>query len=260
MRIQISLVICLLCCLTDAFGQAKIPPADMQLQPYRMTGQDNPLRRNLAFGEYRTDHIRRTLGSFFYYKPPSLANILKVGDIPLYKKDRLRAKDVFRFDLERNGLPVVSAESRAILRKNETFHLLHKQDSSFFGARNVDFLDARIRLVSDTSAVWSLAASNLNGSKDEDQKGLIRKGDEEISFVKTTLLLRDQPVRDNSPVSLLASINLVYAFSYKGRVVAAVSFKEADRRFWINEELDEPVKDIIAAAASLLSIRRDLYQ
>jgi hypothetical protein len=249
-----------MCCVSDAFGQNKIPPADMQLKPYRMTGQDNSLRKNLAFAEYKTDRIRRTLGSFFYYRAPSLANILKVGDIPLYKKDRLRAKDVFRFDLEKNGKLAVSTESRAILRKNETFRLLRKQDSTFFGARNVDFLDARIRLASDTSAVWSLLASNLNGSKDEDQKGMIRNGDQEISFVKTTLLLRDRPVNDNSPISLLASINLVYAFTFNDQVVAAVSFKEADRRFWINEELDEPVKDVIAAAASLLTIRRDLYQ
>jgi len=225
-----------------------------------MTGQDHPLRRNLTFGEYKTDKIRRTLGSFFYFKPPSLKNILKVGDIPLYKKDRLRAKDVFRFDMEKNGKPVSSTECRAILRKNETFRLLRKQDSSFFGARNVDFLDARIRLESDTSNIWSMVASNLNGSKDEEQKGIIRLGDEEITFVKTTLLLRDKAVSDNSPISLLATINLVYAFTFKDEVVAAVSFKEADRRFWVKEDLDEPIKDVLAAAASLLTIRRDIYQ
>lgn len=249
-----------MCCVSAALGQNKIPPADMRLQPYRMTGQDNSLRRNLTFAEYKSQHIRRTLGSFFYFKAPSLVNILMVGDIPLIKKDNLRAKDVFRFDMEKNGELVSSTECRAILRKNETFRLLLQQDSTFFGARNKDFLDARIQLASDTTQLWSMAASNLNGSKDEDQRGIIRQGNHEITFVKTTLLLRDQPVSDKSPISLLASINMVYAFTYNSQVVAAVSFKEADRRFWINEDLDDQIKDVIAAAASLLTIRKDLYQ
>lgn len=254
------LFICLICCISAAYGQQKARPAEMQLRPYRMTGQDHLLRRNLTFGEYKTDRIRRTWGSFFSFHPPSLANILKVGDIPIYKKDRLRAKDVFRFDMEKNGKLVSSTESRAILRKNETFRLLRKQDSSFFGAKNVDFLDARIRLASDTNQLWSMVASNLNGSKDEEQKGIIRLGDQEITFVKTTLLLPDKPVNASNPISLLATINMVYAFTYKNEVVAAVSFKEADRRFWIKEDLNQPLKDILAAAASLLTIRRDIYQ
>ncbi|MOA39513.1 hypothetical protein D3C78_1613020 [compost metagenome] len=105
-----------------------------------------------------------------------------------------------------------------------------------------------------------MTASNLNGSKDEDQRGIIRQGNYEITFVKTTLLLRDKPISDKSPISLLASINMVYAFTYNSQVVAAVSFKEADRRFWINEDLDDQIKDVIAAAASLLTIRKDIYQ
>jgi hypothetical protein len=246
--------------ISTAFSQDRIPPAYQELTPYRMAGQEHPLRRNLTFGEYQTQRIRRTLGSFLYFKAPSLANLLKVGDIPLYKKDKLRAKDVFRFELEKSDEVISSTECRAILRKNETFRLLGRQDSSFFGARNVDFLEGRIRLTSDTSKVWSLLASNLNGSKDEEQKGILRNNQQEITFVKTTLLLPDRPVSKNNPISLLASINMVYAFTYKNEVVAAVSFKEADRMFWINEELDEPVKDVIAATASLLTIRRDIYQ
>ncbi|NEU06940.1 hypothetical protein GZH53_01330 [Flavihumibacter sp. R14] len=255
------LLLCLLCWAQEAVAQNKIAPADMRLKPYRMTGQDNPLRKNLAFADYKTNSIRRTLGSFFYYQAPSLANaMLATGDIPVYEKNRLRAKDVFRFDLDKNGQPVASTECRAIFRKNETFYLLHKQDSTFFGARNTDLLDARIRLTADTSQVWHMLASNLNGSKDEDQKGIIRNGGEEIRFVKTTMLLRDKPVSDNSPVSLLASIDMVYAFTYNDEVVAAVSFKEADRRFWLREGLDQPLADVIASAASLLTIRRDLYR
>ena len=255
------LILCWISCVSAALAQGPAPKVDMALKPYRMTGQEHPLRRNLSFAEYKTDHIRRTLGSFFYYQPPSLVNILKVGDLPLVQKDKLRAKDVFRFDVQKSGKPVSSTESRAILRKNERFSLLQKQDSTFFGAKNVDFLDARIRLASDTSKIWTLAASNLNGSKDEDQKGIIRNSEQEISFVKTVLLLRDRPAaNDNSPVSMLASINMVYAFTFNDEVVAAVSFKEADRRFWINEDLDEPLRDVIASAAALLTIRKDLYR
>ncbi|HEY0897153.1 MAG TPA: hypothetical protein VGE15_11425 [Sphingobacteriaceae bacterium] len=253
-------ILCLICGITAAYGQDTMAPADPDLRPYRMTGQDHSLKRNLAFADYRTRKIRRTLGSFFYFRPPSLVNLLKVGDIPLYRKDRLRAKDVFRLDLEKNNRPATSIECRAVLRKNEKFRLLGRQDSSFFGARNVDYLEARIRMAADTAVIWSMLAANLNGSKDEEQKGTIRNGDQEITFTKTTLLLRDLPVSQNNPVSLLASISMVYAFSMNGQVVAAVSFKEADRQFWIHEELDEPVKDVIASAASLLTIRKDLYK
>ncbi len=253
-------LLCLICGIPAVYGQDSMAPAVSDLRPYRMTGQDHSLKRNLKFADYRTRKIRRTLGSFFYFRQPSLANLLKIGDIPLYRKDRLRAKDVFRLDLEKENRPVTSIECRAVLRKNETFRLLGRQDSSFFGARNVDYLDARIRMAADTAMIWSMLASNLNGSRDEEQKGKIRNGDREITFVKTTLMLRELPVSKNNPLSLLSGISMVYAFSIDGRVVGAVSFKETDRQFWIQEDLDEPVKDVIASAASLLTIRKDLYK
>lgn len=252
-------ILFLLLGMAPAFGQSGITVPDPALQPFRMKGQQ-PFKKNLTFAVYKTRRIRRTLGSFFHFRQPSPANLLKVGDIPLYHRDRLRAKDVFRFQLDRNNRPATITESRAILRTDEIFRLIGRQDSSFFGARNVDYLDARIRIASDTTVTWRMLASNLNGSREEDQKGIIRHGDREISFVKTTLLLRELPVNDRNPVSLLATTGMVYAFSVEGEVVAAVSFKEPDRRFWIRENLDQQVKDVIATSAALLTIRRNMYK
>jgi hypothetical protein len=232
----------------------------LDLRPYQLRGQKSPFKRNLDFGDYSTTHLRRTLGSFFSFGNFSLANaLLQIEGIPLYKNRKSRSKDVFRFELEKNGQTISRTESKAVLRKNETFRLLQKQDSSFFGARNVDFLEAVIQVGDDTSNRWQLAASNLNGTKDEEQKGLIRKGSEEIRFVKTTLVLQDKAVDKDDISSLLASLNLVYSFTYNNQIVGAVSFRETERRFWIREDLDENIRTVIASAASLLTFRRELY-
>lgn len=260
MPYKITLVLFWLASFSAALAQEKIPPADMQLEPYRMTGHVSPLRKNLTFAEYKTQTLRRSLGSFFPYSPPSWGNLVKVADVPLYKKDRRRAKDVFRFKLEKNDTLVATTECHAILWKNETFSLLRKQDSSFFGARNTDLLDARISLAHDTSEVWIMEASNLNGSRNEDQKGVIRKGDQEIHFKRTTLLLRDQEDDNKIYSRFLTNLNLVYAFTYNDEVVAAVSYKKAGRSFWIREDLHPSLKDVIASAASVLTIRKNLYK
>jgi uncharacterized DUF497 family protein len=241
-------------------GQAQKPSqAALSLQPYRLSGQSG-LKRNLSFGDYRTDRFRRTLGSFFSFGTFSLANaILQVEGIPLYKKDRNRSKDVFRFELLKNGEKLAATESRAIMRKNETFRLLSRQDSSFFGASNTDFLEAVIRLEGDSSEGWQMAASNLNGSKDEEQRGIIRKDTQEIRFTKTSLALQEKEYDRSDPRSLLATLNLVYAFTYRNEIVAAVSFRETDRRIWFSDKLDETIKTVIASAAAVLTFRRELY-
>lgn len=225
-----------------------------------MVGQDNPLRRNLSFDGYKTQGIHRTLGSYFSFGNFSIANeILQVEGMPLYKKDKNRSKDVFRFELEKNDSAISITECKSIMRKNETFSIFKKQDSSFFGANNVDLLEARIQLGQDTANVWQVVASNLNGSKEEEQKGIARKGDQAIHFVKRVMLLREKPVEKNNIESLLATANIVYSFTYNDEIVAAVSFKETDRKIWFKDLLNEPIKTIIASLACMLTLRRDLY-
>lgn len=231
----------------------------LSLQPHRLSGQSG-LKRNLSFADYRTEGFRRTLGSFFSFGSFSLANaLLQVEGIPLYKRDKHRSKDVFRFELLKNGRKLAATESRAILRKKETFRLLSRQDSSFFGGANTDFLEAVIRLEGDSSEGWQMAASNLNGSREEEQKGIIRRDTQEISFVMTGLALPDKEYDRSDPRSLLATLNLVYAFTYKNQVVAAVSFRETERKIWFSETLDENIKTVIASAAAVLTFRREIY-
>lgn len=114
-----------------------------------------------------------------------MANLLVIEGMPLYKKDKRRSKDVFYFELEKDGQLVSHVESHAIFRKNETFRLFHRQDSSFFGKRNVDLLRASIQTGKDTLNKWSVVASNLNGSKEEEQKGVIRKGNRYMHLLTT---------------------------------------------------------------------------
>ncbi|MFL9484372.1 hypothetical protein ACI6Q2_16445 [Chitinophagaceae bacterium LWZ2-11] len=244
-----------------AYAQQNSRALDMTLQPYKLVGYDSPVRRNLSFADYKTQGIHRTLGSLFSFGNFSIINpILVVDGIPLYKKDKMWAKDVFHFELKKGDTITGRTECRAIMHKNETFRLFWKQDSSFFGTKNVDYLDARIQLVSDTADIWQMAASNLNGSKDEEQKGIMRSNNnEEITFVKTVLMLRDKPVDRTDPESLFATANIVYAFTYKSEIVAAVTFKQSDKKIWLKEDLKSNIKNVITHAACVLTIRRELY-
>lgn len=260
MRVLLFILVFLFFAIVTGKAQKTTPPLNMKLQPFRMVGQDNPLRRNLSFDNYKTSSIRRTLGSYFSFGNFSLLNpILEVGGVPLYKKDKNRSKDVFRFELEKNDTLVSITECRAIMRKNETFHLFSKQDSSFFGANNTDLLEARIQLGQDTSNIWQVVGSNLNGSKEEEQKGIVCKGNESINFVKTVLLLREKSVDRTEIEGMIATVNLVYSFTYNNEIVAAVSFKETDRKIWFKQKLDENIKTVIASTACILTLRRELY-
>jgi hypothetical protein len=223
-------------------------------------GHDNPFKLNISFGPYKTQHIHRTLGSLFSFGSFSVQNaLLDFVGIPFHTEYKERSKDVFSFDLRQGDSIVSSARCRAILYKNERVRLLVPADSSFFGANNVDFLQAVIMLHNDTSQVWQLAASNLNGSMNEPQKGLLRHDTLQISFVKTTMLLREKAVDRTDVSSLLATLNMVYTFSYQNQVVAAVSYKDADKRVWFHEKLNPAVAHAIASATMILTLRRQLY-
>lgn len=235
--------------------------AYLALQPYEVNGNNNPFKLNISFGAYKTQHISRSLGSVFNFGSFSVEDILlDMAGMPLLTGDRHRAKDVFSFDLKQEGQVISSARCRAILRQNEKVRLLSPSDSSFFSLNNVDFLQAVIALNNDSSQVWQMAASNLNGSMNEPQKGLLRHDTTVISFEKTTMLLREKAVDRSDISSLLATLNLVYCFTYRNQVVAAVSYKEADKRVWLHEKLDPQLARVIANAAMVLTLRRQLYQ
>ena len=237
-----------------------LPPMEMKLQPFRMVGHDHSFRRNLSFAGYKTEGMRRTLGSYFSFGNFSPFNELTLFDVPIYKKDISRSKDVFRFELTKNDSLVSVTECRATLYQNETFRLFkRKQDSSFFGARNKDVLTARIKLGNDTNNIWEVLATNLNGTKDEDQKGIIRKGIDEITFVKTTLLLKEKVGAENSYENLFATAYEVYSFSRNKKIIGAVSFREKDRKIWFYDGLEKDIKDVVASVASILTLRREIY-
>ena len=231
-----------------------------QLEPKKIHGGRFFLRKNLSFGAYKTVHFRRTFGSFFSFRAPQFANLLVIEGVPLYRKDKRRSKDVFRFDLKKDGQAASYVESRAIFRKNETFRLLDHQDSSFFGKTNVDYLQAVIEVGIDTANRWDVVASNLNGSKDEEQKGIIKKGRQEIRFVRSNLLLREKQLDKNDISSLLTTLQPVYAFTYNNEIVGAVSFRKTERKVWLKEDLDEELKTVISSVSALLTRRRQLYR
>lgn len=218
------------------------------------------LKWNLSFGDYRTTHFCRTLGSFFSFRAPQPANLLVIEGVPLYRKDKRRSKDVFHFKLKKGEQLVSYVESSTVFRKNETFRLFPRQDSSFFGKRNVDFLQALIQVGGDTANRWRLVASNLNGSKDEEQKGVIRKGSQEIRFVKTGLLLREKRWDKYNINSLMTTLHPVYAFTYNNEVVGAVSCRKTERKVWLKEEMDEEIKTVISSVSVMLTRRRQLYR
>lgn len=251
-----------ICLLAGAFRLAAQTPANayLALQPYEVYGHDNPFKLNISFGPYKTQHIHRTLGSIFSFGTVSVQNvILDMSGVPFHLEDGGRSKDVFSFDLRQGDSLVSSTHCRAVMHTKERIHLRSPLDSSFFGANNVDFLQGIIMLGKDTGQVWQVTASNLNGSKDAPQKGIIRHDTSQISFIKTTMLLREKAVDRTDVSSLLATLNMVYTFTYQNQVVAAVSYKDADKRVWFHEKLDPAIRHVIANAAMILTLRRQLY-
>lgn len=241
------------------FAQSDRSAVDMELQPYTISGRGWPLKR-LHFAEYKTHRFRRNIASWFSFGTFNIGNkILKVHGVPLYQKYKTRSKDIFSFALKTDSGIVSRTACRAILRKNETFRLFKPKDSSHFKIKNVDYLEAQIRTDSDTAHVWHMVATNLNGSEDAEQQGIIRCGDKEIRFIKTTCLLREEPVNRNDMKSLFTSLNMVYLFTYNDENIAAVSFKLHGKKFWCRDDLDSNIKAVVASAATLLCMRNDLY-
>lgn len=242
------------------FAQSDRAGVDMELQPYNISGRDKPLKRNLSFAGYKTHQFRRNIASWFSFGTFNIKNeILKIGSVPLYKKDKNRSVDIFSFALKTDTGIASRTECRAVMRKNETFSLLKPKDSSFFKIKNVDFLEARIQTGNDTAHIWYMAAANLNGSEEAEQQGIIRCGEKEIRFVKTTLMLREEPVNRDDVKSLFTSLNIVYLFTYNDKNIAAVSFKLFDKKFWCREDVDSDIKAVVASAATLLCLRNNLY-
>lgn len=242
------------------FAQNNRARVDMELQPYKIAGRDKPFKRNLSFAGYKTYQFRRNIASWFSFGTFNIKNeILKIGNVPLYKKSKTRSVDIYSFALKTDTGIVSHTECRAVLRKNETFSLFRPKDSAFFTIKNVDYLEARIRTDDDTAHVWHLAAANLNGSEEAEQQGVIRCGDKEIRFIKTTRMLRDEPVSREDMNSLFTSLNIVYLFTYNDEDIAAVSFKLTDKKFWCRDDLDSDIKAVVASIATLLCLRNDLY-
>ena len=254
----------LLAILTQLQVQAQtVPPKlALHLQPYRLKG-GHFLHKNMAFANYKTRRFRRTLGSFFAAPSIQPANLLRIGGIPLYHKKLRWSKDVFRFDVYKEGQLTSTVECRATLLTNETFNLFQlEQDSSFFGARNEDLLEARIQLADQPSQYWEVVATNLNGSKQEAQKGIIRKDSTEIHFTRTFAVLKERPAQSDALKGLYSSIYNVYAFTYKQEVVATVTVDERGRqkKVWLNKNLDPTLTTVIANTAMLLTARRTIYK
>jgi hypothetical protein len=254
------LLFSLLGCALPAEAQPTAELLQMQLEPYRIKGRKNPFSRKLSFSEYKTSNIKRSLSSFTALGTINLLNpILVIESVPLQRKDKYKVRDRFSFRMENRKGSVVNVECRESLGVNEKFRLLRSQDSGFFGNRNIDFLTAVIVPGTDTAGRWIVTVANLNASKAEKPKGVIICAQDEITFTVANLMLR-QGNKVQIPENNFSSVNQVYAFTYKNEIVAAVSVKEARRKFWVTRNLEERIKDAIAAASAILTMRRNLYR
>lgn len=243
-----------------SYGQMNPALLETDLRPYRIAGRQNPVQRNLSFAEYNTARLRRSFSTLLLPGTINpLNSLLTFESVPLLRKERYRSKDVYRFRLNKHDQTLFLVECRALLKVRERFRLIGQQDSSFFGALNHDLLIASIVPLADTAKKWSVVASNLNATRTEPQKGKIIRDGDEISFVLTDLLLRESG-EPAVPGTHFTTVQPVYAFSYQGEIVGAVSFKAHQRKIWIDQHLQADYRDVIAATAVLLTIRRNLYR
>ncbi len=257
---KLCVLFLLMCTPFFSYSQLNKETLQTDLQPYKMEGRKNPLSRNLSFGEYKTSGVQRKASTFLTVGTiDPLNQILVIESVPLRRNDRYRNRDAFRFNLETSDGTFLTTECAAFLKVDERFRLLQKQDSSFWGNRNTDFLIASIAPGSEPSSKWSLVASNLNASKDAEQKGKLVCKDDEISFTVMNLLLKENSSQ-YLPEQNFTSLNMVYAFTYRNEIIGAVSVKEIGRSCWIKMNADKKIRDAIAATAVILTIRRNLYQ
>jgi hypothetical protein len=254
------LLFCMLGCALPAKAQPSAELLQTELKPYRINGRQNPFSRKLSFSNYKTLNIKRSASSFTSLGTVNLLNpILIIETIPLQRKDKYKIRDRFRFTMKKENDVVFTVECRELLAINEKFRFFRSQDSSFFGSRNTDFLTGVIVPATDTANRWILTATNLNTTNNAEQKGILICGKDEITFTVTNLMLRER-YNPSAPETNFSSLNMVYAFTYKNEIVAALSVKEARRKFWVSKNIDEKVKDAIAAVSAILVMRRNLYR
>lgn len=230
------------------------------LIPYTIKGRKNPLSKNLSFANYSTAKVRRqlaTFGSFGTINP--FNDVWKIESIPLQKSERYRDRDFFSFSLHKNRQLILSVFVKATLKVREQFNLLGKQDSSYWGSNNRDTLIAQIKPAQDSVPTWVLVLTNLNISNQQQPEGRLYNRTDTIHCKAMNLLMRENT--DRIPTSVgFSLLEPVYAFYYHDQLIAAVSSKERNRRFWIKPNLSEKISHGIAAATAILCIRRDLYQ
>lgn len=228
------------------------------LDCFVIKGRQSFFKRNLSFGGYSTASIRRTLGSVVYLTNINLlSRVFELGKLPLYRKEKQRRKDNFRFRLKTPPGNIISVHCSAVMNRNEAFRLLNRQDSSFWGSNNTDLLAATVE-TGGPGGQWEIVAANLNAGTGREQGGQIKNGTSAITFKLTTLLLREPAGHDAGSQSH-SFLNLVYAFYHNGTIVGAVSVKEAGRRFWISGKISPALQQVIAATAVVLTIRQNLY-
>lgn len=241
-------------------GQSNLGSIKTDLASYKISGRQIPFARNLRFANYQSSKIRRTFGSLNLIGTINPLNtILSIERIPLYHNERYRAKDVFSFVLKSEDGSVLFTECSAILKVRETFSFLRPQDSAFWTNKNHDLLVASIMSSNDTADSWVFMATNLNATNDLPQVGKLIGKEEELGFECKNLILK-QSVQSQPNASFLSVMEKVYAFSYKGEIVAAVSVRDTNRKFWILQELDKRIKDVVAAGAVILILRKNLYR
>ncbi|HLP37038.1 hypothetical protein [Lacibacter sp.] len=259
-KINVLLIILFQTACLYSTGQMDSKVLNTDLEPNNIYGRRHPFKRNLSFAAYSTSKLKRTVGSFLMPGTINpLNSILRIEGIPLLHKEKYRNKDVFSFRISKQDNTFLEVECRALLKVREKFTLLRKQDASFFGKKNTDFLIASIVSQHDKANKWSVIASNLNATNEEAQKGKIISENEEVCFELCNLLLKDANI-PNQQEKNFTTANRVYAFTYNGKIVAAVSVNVNNRKFWIQKDLNINLQDAIAATAAILTIRRNLYR
>lgn len=257
MKAPLLLLFILVSCIIH--GQADLNRYQTRLIPHNIYGR-TILKRNLSFGQYVTTRLRRSPASIFYIGTINpLNSVARIGAFPLAYKEQYQRKDIYRFQLKRGDSVHITVETKARLKVREQFSPFSKNETLTTGIHNSETLEASILHNKDTSNIWKMSASNLDGSSESQQIGTIKKDGEEISFRIENLLLTDDKDKVDGTPSFV-QLHRVYAFSYKGEIIGAVSVYITKLKFWINESVDRQIQDVIAAATSVLSFRKNLYK
>ncbi|TGE04873.1 hypothetical protein [Hymenobacter fodinae] len=236
------------------------------LSAYRpMPVQYGGLGRGLSFDQFRLLELHRN-GDWLTTLPDGIALP------PVVVAYQTQSKQQLRFVLE-NKAQHQEAQVFALANLTLRGNALSNLDRILFPSRdtlrpknnNTDVFVGAISLVghSPTEPIWQFAVENAQQITKAPLRGTVSNGVQEIQFAEViddALSYADQG--GMAAALLAAQVHHGFLFLHQGKVIAALSLTDLNRRsrniFWLRKDLEPTLQTVVASMSTALLLRPDL--